>query len=102
MAGNHGRPSHRQLTFNDMQVRATNAAGSDTQQNLVGGWFRVRRVRELKRPIIHGLGGIQDAGFHVYFRLRTFSPSPFGERVGVRVYEVNARRAYSYTLALGK
>src|SRR2546421_6927511 len=94
MTGNQGRPSRRQLTFNDMQVRATNAADADTQQHFVGGRFGIGQVSDLKRPVIHRLGGFQEASFHLDLGLRAFSLSlwkresypnhaisPFGEEM---------------------
>src|SRR5712672_3014793 len=64
MSRNHRRFARRQFAFNNMQIRAANAAAAHAYQNLTGGRFRLLDIGKLEGIRFDGSGMLEQAGFH--------------------------------------
>jgi hypothetical protein len=65
VARNHLRLLGRQLSFHDVQVGATDAAGAHAQQNISGHGLWIGDFGDLKGPLRYGLRRGEDSSFHV-------------------------------------
>jgi hypothetical protein len=69
MSGNQGIASLRQLAFGDVQVSATDTAGTNLQEHLPCTWVWLWHVADTKRLLGDRAGICENGGFHRCFVL---------------------------------